>query len=293
MTIVSTVIVFALVITFMIIRARAVKPVDKKPFPTAARPLLLAHRGSMALWPENTLYGFERAASTGANVMEIDVRQTADGEIVVIHDETVDRVADGTGRVADLTLDELKSLDFAYRFIKDGDEKSELRGKGLTIPTLKELFLAMPGSYFNIDIKADSEKLTRDLLNLIRTQGQIEKVVIGSFYTNIVELIKKEAPEFATSASAREAWTMFLLNKVGLGRLHRPSGVAYQLPAAHLGMAVVTPSFVRTAHSLGQELHVWTIDEPAEMRRLLKMGVDGIVTNRSDLAVDVIKEFRK
>ena len=293
MTIVSTVIVFALVITFMIIRARNIKPVDKKPFTSAGRPLLLAHRGSMSLWPENTIYSFERAASTGADVMEIDVRQTADGEIVVIHDETVDRVTDGTGLVAKHTLDELKSLDFAYRFVKDGDEKPELRGQGITIPTLKELFLALPGSYFNIDIKADSKKLTRDLLHLIRSEGRIEKVVIGSFYSNIVELVKKEAPEFATSASAREAWTMFLLNKIGLGRLHRPSGVAYQIPAAHLGMAIVTPSFVRTAHSLGQELHVWTIDDPAEMRRLLKMGVDGIVTNRSDLAVNVIKEFRK
>ena len=293
MTIVSTVIVFALAITFMIIRARTIKPVDKKPFAGAARPLLMAHRGSMTLWPENTLYSFKRAAAMGADVMEIDVRQTADGEIVVCHDETVDRVTDGTGRVADLTLGELKSFDFAYNFVKDGEKKPELRGKGLTIPTLRELFLALPGSHFNIDIKADSEKLTRDLLNLIQSQGQIEKVVIGSFYSNIVELVKKEAPEFATSASAREAWTMFLLNKVGLGRLHRPSGVAYQLPAAHLGMAVVTPSFVRTAHSLGQELHVWTIDDPAEMRRLLKMGVDGIVTNRPDLAVNVIKEFRK
>jgi glycerophosphoryl diester phosphodiesterase len=120
----------------------------------------------------------------------------------------------------------------------------------------------------------------------------LEKVVIGSFYDNIVNLVNSEDPEFTTSAAAREAWTLFLLNKISLGGLHQPTGVAYQIPVSHKGMNVVTPSLVRTAHSLGQEVHVWTIDDPVEMRRLLEMDVDGIVTNRPDIALQVVEEFR-
>ena len=189
--------------------------------------------------------------------------------------------------------EELKSLDFAYNFVKDGGGRPELRGTGVTIGTLKELFKSLPDSYFNIDIKVNSAAFVRDILELVREEGMLEKVVIGSFYDNIVDLVNREAGEFTTSASAREAWIIFLLNKIGLGRLHQPTGVAYQIPVTHKGMDVVTPSFVRTAHSLGQEVHVWTIDDPVEIRRLLEMGVDGIVTNRPDAAVEVVEEFRK
>jgi glycerophosphoryl diester phosphodiesterase len=289
----SVAVILALAVVAVIIRIRMVEPITEKPFPDAKRPLIMAHRGGMGLWPENTLYAFERAAAMGVEVMEIDVRQSSDGEIVVIHDETVDNVSNGNGAVAELDLQELKSLDFAYDFIKDGGEKPELRGSGITITTLKELFQRLQGSYFNIDIKVNSAGFVRDVLELVRSEGMMERVVIGSFYGNIVNLVNSEAPEFITSASATEAWVMFLLNKVGLGRLHQPSGVAYQVPATHKGMVVVTPSFVRSAHSAGQEVHVWTVDDPSEMRRLLEMGVDGIVTNRPDMAVSVVKEFRE
>ncbi|MFQ5431606.1 MAG: glycerophosphodiester phosphodiesterase [Nitrospinota bacterium] len=286
-------VIFALAAVAAVIRIRMVEPISVKPFPNAKRPIVMAHRGGMALWPENTLYAFEHAARIGVDVMEIDVRQTKDGEIVVIHDEVVDRVSNGKGAVADKTLEELKSLDFAYNFMKDAGGKPELRGTGVTIGTLKEVFKSLPDMYFNIDIKVNSTAFARDVLELVRKEGMLEKVVIGSFYDNIVNVVNSEAGEFTTSAAAREAWIIFLLNKIGLGRLHQPTGVAYQIPVTHKGLDVVTPSFVRAAHSLGQDIHVWTIDDPVEIRRLLEMGVDGIVTNRPDLAVGVVKEFRQ
>jgi len=289
----SIVVILALAVVAVILRIRMVEPINEKPFPSAKRPIVMAHRGGMGLWPENTLYAFEHAARIGVHVMEVDVRQTKDGEIVVIHDEVVDRVSNGKGAVTDKTLEELKSLDFAYHFVKDGGGKPELRGTGVTISTLREIFKRLPDSYYNIDIKVNSAAFVRDVLKVVREERMLEKVVIGSFYDNIVDLVNREAGEFTTSASSREAWIIFLLNKIGLGRLHQPAGVAYQIPVTHKGMEVVTPSFVRTAHSLGQEVHVWTIDDPVEISRLLEMGVDGIVTNRPDLAVEVIKEFRK
>ena len=289
----SIFIILALAVVAIIIRGRMVEPLSEKPFANAKRPILLAHRGGMDLWPENTLYAFERAAKMGVDVMEIDVRQTRDGEIVVIHDEVLDRVSNGKGAVAGKTLAELKSLDFAYHFVKDGGDKPELRGTGVTISTLREVLNNLPDSYFNIDIKVNSAAFVREVLELVRSEGMLENVVIGSFYDDMVNLVNSEAPEFITSAAAREAWALFLLNKIGLGRLHQPTGVAYQIPVTHKGMDVVTPSFVQTAHSLGQEVHVWTIDDPVEIRRLLEMSVDGIVTNRPDIALEVIKEFRK
>ena len=282
-----------LAIVVIVIRMKMVEPLSEKPFPNAKRPIVMAHRGGMGLWPENTLYAFEHAARLGVDVMEIDVRQTKDGEIVVIHDDVLERVSNGIGAVNDKTLEELKTLDFAYNFIKDGSDKPELRGTGITISTLREIFRSLPDSYFNIDIKDNSQKFVRSVLELIRNEGMLEKVVIGSFYDNIVNLVNSEASDFTTSAAAREAWVLFLLNKIALGRLHQPTGVAYQIPVRHKGMEVVTPSLVRTAHSLGQEVHVWTIDDPLEMKQLLEMGVDGIVTNRPDIALQVIKEFRK
>ena len=290
---ISIAVILAVIFVAIIFRMRMIEPVSEKPFPNAKRPLVMAHRGGMGLWPENTLYAFERAAKIGVDVMEIDVRQTKDGEIVVIHDEIVDRVSDGKGAVANLTLDELKPLDFAYHFVKDGGEKPELRGAGVTISTLREVLKSLPDLYFNIDIKVDSADFVRSVLKLVREEGMLDKVVIGSFYDDIVNLVNREASEFAASASEREAWVIFLLNKIGLGSLHQPTGVAYQIPVTHNGMNVVTPSLVRTAHSLGQEVHAWTIDDPAEIRRLVEMGVDGIVTNRPDIAITVIREFRK
>lgn len=290
---ISIAVILAVIFVAIIFRMRMIEPVSEKPFPNAKRPLVMAHRGGMGLWPENTLYAFERAAKIGVDVMEIDVRQTKDGEIVVIHDEIVDRVSDGKGAVANLTLDELKSLDFAYHFVKNGGEKPELRGAGVTISTLREVLKSLPDLYFNIDIKVDSADFVRSVLKLVREEGMLDKVVIGSFYDDIVNLVNREASEFAASASEREAWVIFLLNKIGLGSLHQPTGVAYQIPVTHNGMNVVTPSLVRTAHSLGQEVHAWTIDDPAEIRRLVEMGVDGIVTNRPDIAITVIREFRK
>src|SRR5829696_5003203 len=117
------------------------------------RPLAIAHRGGAGLWPENTLYAFERAAALGVDVIETDVRATADGELVVIHDEGVERTTDGMDRVGSLTLAELKRLDAAYRFSPDGGRSFPLRGSGVSVPTLREVFAALPHMRFNIEPK--------------------------------------------------------------------------------------------------------------------------------------------
>lgn len=272
------------------VRFAFVVPVIEKVFVTAKRPLIIAHRGGMGLWPENTLYAFERALKAGADVVELDLRPTADGEIVVIHDETVDRTSNGKGRVAELTLEELKNLDFAYNFIPDGQENPLLRGEGVTIPTLGELFRRLPDAYFTMEIKPDSPDFARKVAEFVRQTGMAQRVVLSSFHTRIVEYLQKHPVRIDTAASKSETTAVYILSKIGLGRLHQPKAKVYQVPVIHEGLRVVTPAFVRAAHSAGQEVYVWTIDEPSEMKRLLEMNVDGIITNRPDLLLRVVKD---
>ena len=170
----------------------------------AGRPLVIAHRGGAGLWPENTLYAFERAAALGVDVIETDVRVTADGELVVFHDEGVERTTDGAGRVGSLTLAELKRLDAAYRFSPDGGRSFPLRGSGVTIPTLREVFTSLPRMRFNIEPKHAAPSLAVPLCRLIREHGMADRVLVASFSGAVLAEFRRECPEVATSAATGE-----------------------------------------------------------------------------------------
>lgn len=287
---------FLLITAFVIagsIRIILVVPIQQKPYIHAKRPLNIAHRGGMGLWPENTIYAFNHAIEAGGDVLELDIWPAADGEIVVVHDETVDRTSDGTGQVGEMALKELKKLDFAFNFVGKKVGKPAFRGRGITICTLDELFRHFPKAYFNIEIKPDSPGFARKVIELVRKAGMTDQVVITSFHEKTVKLVLQEATEIATAASRDEAMSMYLLSKIGLGRLHQPVGKVYQVPVTYAGREVVTPSFIKGAHSVGQEVYVWTVDTPSEMKRFLEMGVDGIITNRPDLFAKVLEYFGK
>lgn len=260
-------------------------PLSEKPYPLAKRPLNIGHRGGMDLWPENSIYGFKKALDIGVDILELDVRESSDGEIVVIHDETVERTSNGTGRVDSLTLSELRELDFAQRH--------ELRGSGITISSLEELFDAFPDAYFNIEIKPEDDLLAEKVIRLLREKGVVKRVVITSFHNSVMKAIRLKAPDIATAASQAEVKEMYILALLGLGRLHQPVGSSYQIPLIHKGTTVATPGFMRAAHSVGQEVYVWTIDDEAQMKNLLEMGVDGIITSRPDILAGILSESGK
>lgn len=246
------------------------------------RPLLIAHRGGAGLWPENTLYAFERAVAAGADVIETDVRATSDGELVLMHDERVERTTDGAGRVGEMTLAELKRLDAAYRFSTDGGQTFPLRGRGVGVPTLREAFERFGGARFNIEPKQDSPTLIHALCALVREKGVAERVVVASFRHELLGEFRRACPEVATAASPSEASQFLAMYKAGLAASYSPPMQALQVPEYAGGMQVLTREFVEAAHGRNLKVHAWTVNNADDMRRMIDLGVDGVMTDYPD-----------
>jgi glycerophosphoryl diester phosphodiesterase len=246
------------------------------------RPLVIAHRGGAGLWPENTLHAFERAAAMGVDVIETDVRATADGELVVIHDATLERTTDGAGRVRRLTLAELKRLDAAYRWSPDGGKSFPLRGRGLTVPTLREVFDALPRLRFNIEPKQSEPPVVAPLCRLIRERGMASRVLVAAFAGDTMEQFRRECPEVATSASTAEAAGFLSLQRSASAGSYGPPMQALQVPESAGALRVLSREFVEAAHARNLRVHAWTVNDEGDMRRLLDLGVDGIMTDYPD-----------
>jgi glycerophosphoryl diester phosphodiesterase len=254
----------------------------------AGRPLAIAHRGGGGLWPENTLYAFEHAAASGVDVIETDVHATADGELVIFHDDNLERTTNGAGRVSALTLAELKRLDAGYRFSTDGGRSFPLRGSGVNIPTLREVFAALPRMRFNIEPKQSVPPITAPLCRLIREYGMTEKVLVASFSGAVLGEFRRECPEVATSAATGEVANFLALQRAGLAASYSPAMQALQVPERAGGFSVLTRDFVEAAHGRGLRVHVWTVNDEGDMRRLFEMGVDGIMTDYPDRLLKVL-----
>jgi glycerophosphoryl diester phosphodiesterase len=258
----------------------------------ARRPLVIAHRGGAGLWPENTVYAFERASELGVDVLELDVRASSDGQLVVIHDERVERTTDGAGAVAALTLEELKRLDAGYRWTPDGGRTFPLRARGLTVPTLAEVFERFPHARFNIEPKQETPSVVEPLCRLLRERGMTGSVLVASFRRHVMEEFRAVCPEVATSASTAEATRFLALYKTGLGNSYSPVMSALQVPEYAGSMPVLTRGFVEAAHGRGLEVHAWTINDAGDMRRLLEVGVDGIITDYPDRLLELLGRRR-
>ena len=256
------------------------------------RPLVMAHRGGGGLWPENTLYAFERATEIGADVIETEIQSTADDNLVFIHDETIDRTTNGTGSVNSFTLRELKKLDAGYHWTADGGRTFPFRGKGITLPTLEEVFTALPNTRINIDLKQISPPLASKLCGLLHSFDRVEKVMVASFGTKALRNFRQVCSGVATSASQREVTLFFLMNLIFLGAAYGPPCHALQIPEYSSGMHVLTKRFLRTAHSRNLKVHVWTVNEVEDMKRLLNLGVDGIITDYPDRLISVLTDMR-
>lgn len=249
----------------------------------------MAHRGGAGLWPENTLYAFGRAVALGVDVLEMDMHATADGELVIIHDASVGRTTNGAGRVNELTLAQLKRLDAAYRWTTDGGRSFPLRGRGVVVPTLREVFAAFPRARFNIDIKQVRPSVVRPFCRVIREHAVGERVTVASFSSEVLEEFRRECPEVATSAGPSDLGA--LLAGIYDGRANGSEVVAarvVQVPEYAIGRRLLTREFVEAAHRRGLEVHAWTINDETAMRRLLDAGVDGIITDFPDRLLSVL-----
>lgn len=264
------------------------------------RVVAYAHQGGSFEGPSSTLYAIAGALAAGATAIELDVHATKDRHLVVCHDETVDRTTNSMGSISELTLAQIRELDNAYWWIEGAavtpgrpDADYPLRGRApadrtLGIATLEEVFVATPGVLINLDIKqtgpvvAPYEQLLADELRRLEAT---DRVIVGSFLDAAIREFRRVAPEVATSAATEETASFFFAQRAGAPLPDLPV-CAFQVPATFGEITVVDEQFVTAAHGAGVAVHVWTINDEAEMTRLLDLGVDGIV---SDVPTTLVK----
>lgn len=241
--------------------------------------LAFAHRGG-AYHPEvegleNTLAAFRHAAALGYEYLETDVHVTRDGVLLAFHDAILDRVTDQRGEIAGLTLAEVR--------------RARVGGRE-AVPTLAELFDAFPHARFNIDLK--SEGAVPALADFLAARDAWDRVLVGSFSGRRTARFRRlTGGRVPTCAGPLEIAAFRLIPSARLAALvTRTRFEAFQVPHRRHGVTIVTPGFVRRAHAAGLQVHVWTVDDPDEMRELLDRGVDGLFTDRTDILRDVLIE---
>jgi glycerophosphoryl diester phosphodiesterase len=271
------------------------------------RVLAFAHQGGAREAPSSTIFAMRRALAVGADALELDVHRSADGHLVVCHDPTVDRTTDGTGRIADLTLDELRALDNAHwwRFGEVVDHEAEpgalpLRGRapedpGLGIATLAEVLAAFPGVLLNLDIKQTAPEVPAyeaQLAEELVAAGRTDDVIVASFSDESLDAFHAQGTGIGTSCGPRDvlglAQALATGDPIPVGVLRH---VAVQVPPRFGGTDVVTAHAVHACHEAGLAVHVWTIDDEDEMRRLIDLGVDGIMSDTPTTLVGVLDDL--
>ncbi len=252
-------------------------------FFSGSKPRIIGHRGAAGEAPENTLPSFQRALDDGAAYVELDVRTTADGEVVVIHDETVDRTTDGHGTVNGRTHSEIIRLDAGYHFTEDGGRTYPYRGQRIQIPTLAELFSSFPKIKAIIEIKQSNPPMIKRVIDVIRAAGKESDVLLATEEDEIMADIRTALEDsdtpIATGFCYGEVAAFIAWLERGCAERYHPPGQAMQLPCEFGGRTLVNRQTLAAAHDLGIEMFVWTINDPAEMDRLLGLGVDGIITD--------------
>lgn len=252
-------------------------------------PRLYGHRGAAGLAPENTLPSFRRACEDGVGYLELDVHATRDGVVVVIHDATLERTTDGAGEVRSLSFAELCCHDAGHRFERDGEYP--FRNCGVRVPSLEELIEALPGMPLNIEIKQAEPAIEERVVELLERCDALSRVVLAAEDHAVMQRIRKAAPDAATSASYAETREFFERCFVGsLDGFCSPAR-ALQIPPRFEAFELVTAETLAAAHQLGLEMHVWTINDEAEMESLLRLGVDGLMSDFPDRLVSVASKL--
>ena len=269
------------------------------------RVLDFAHQGGAREAPSTTLLALRQAVAAGADALELDVHATSDRHLVVCHDPTVDATTNGTGPIATFTLQELQALDNAYwwvpgQIVAPGrpDVEYVYRGRApldptLRVATLQEVLEEFPRTFLNLDIKQTApavEPYEAELAKMLREYGRTDDVIVASFHDAATEAFSAVAPEIPTSfgTTATAIFVRAVFNGIDPPPFRH---AALQLPTTFQGLTLIDERLIRAAHQAGIAVHVWTIDEPREMARLIELGVDGIMTDRPTVLEEVLDEL--
>ncbi len=256
----------------------------------STRPLVFAHRGGAALAPENTLLAFDRALELGVDGIELDVRGSRDGIVVVHHDATLGRTTGVAGGVETFTAAELGRMDAAYRF--QPERGHPFRGQEIGVPRLRDVLARYPGVPLIVELKRPGAGFARAVVDEVRAAGAIDRVCIGAEDVGGLRAVRAHEPRLATSAGRDEVrWWLYRSRMRWPVRHVRYR--AFQVPERAGWTRVVSPRFVRHAHAVGVPVQLWTVDEVEDMRRLLDWGVDAIITDRPDVAVPAVRDWAR
>lgn len=241
-------------------------------------PIRFAHRGSTILWPENTMTAFQGAVDSGCIYIETDLHVTIDGVLVTFHDDKLERLTNGKGWVKDWNWEDLRKLDAAYHF--NPAANYPLRNSGITIPSLEKVMTTFPNLMLNLDLKQPG--IEQNVVDFIKKFGYENRVMIASFKAGRVRRFRSLSGSCcATSAGYTEAGAFWVYSRIG--KSYKIPAAALQVPPRKGWLTIVDEKLIKNAHALGIQVHVWTVNEPQEMQRLIELGVDGIITDRIDL----------
>lgn len=249
-------------------------------------PIRFAHRGSRILWPENTWHAFDHAVEDfGYRYVETDVQVTADGIVVVFHDDTLERCTNGVGKVKEWRWEDLRYLDAAYNFSPD-EESFPLRGAGIGISRLDDTFDRYPDLCLNIDLKAKGSEWA--VAEVVKRMARQDAVLVGAFSDQRVARFRRITKgRVATAVGPRDSIAMYAASRVGWSM--STGGDAFQLPYKTKGVAA-DQRLIDAVHKAGKQIHLWTVNDRHEMEKFLDLGVDGIVTDRPDILNEVMEE---
>jgi glycerophosphoryl diester phosphodiesterase len=259
------------------------------PFFDFPRPAVFAHRGGAGLAPENTLAAFDRGLQLGADGLELDVRLSRDGVVVVHHDRTLERTTNLEGPLAGFAADDLARADAGYRFEHQG--AWPFRGLGIGIPRLDSVLGRYPETRMIIEMKQDDVALARATLDVLRNADALGRVCLGSFGLRAVRAARAMEPAVATSAAREEvrwalyrSWVRWPVARAAYG--------GFQVPEIAGATRVVSPRFLAAAHRAGLAVMVWTVNAEDDAQRLLSWGVDALITDRPDIMVPLCASRR-
>lgn len=230
--------------------------------------MVFAHRGGAKLAPENTIEAFDRGLDAGADGLELDVRLSGDGEVVVMHDPTIDRTTRRRGPVSRYTAAELAEVN---------------------VPRLRDVLDRYKDAALIVELKDPTARLASAVVDLVREYDAVNRVALGSFHPDAVKTVRLREPRIPTGASKPEIRLALYASYLGIA----PFWASYrslQVPERSVGRRVVSRRFVRMAHAAGLVVQVWTVNAEHDIRRLLGWGVDAIISDRPDLAARIVRE---
>lgn len=255
-----------------------------------AVPLIYAHRGGAALRPENTIAAFDHGLECGAEGLEFDVHLSSDEVVVIHHDDTLERTTDGRGLLRGYTAAQLASVDAGFHF-RDADGSFPYRGRGIGIPTLREVLARYPTAPMIIELKVGGRRLAERVVEDLRSADALARVAIGSFYPDALRAVREYEPALPTGATKEETRWALYRSWIGLS-IGTTAYREFQVPIWSGMTPIVTRRFVGAAHRAGVAVKVWTVNEELEMRSLVRLGVDGLITDRPDLARAIVSAQR-